>query len=802
MAIGLLFGAALYYLGDWFFKDEIVLFRDLHHYFYPLREYTIQCFKRGIFPWWNPYIMLGTPHFAAMQFDVLYPLTFIYFIGSFPFAFNLFIFVHLFLTTVFAFLFFRELKFSTLACGWGALSWMMSGYLASAINLLNILGSITWLPLVLLLFRRRLIKQDRRYCLWSALSLLMMFLGSEAGITVITIWILLGYALVYGWNNCDVIKTKFFAEFALRVIAGIRMTARVWLPTIALFLGLSAFQWIPSLEYLLQSERVQIDFEQATTWSVPPWDLLNLFVPFITDPWIPRQDYWVRQSLLTSYYAGSLPWIFLAWLLKWRRTAQVKWLLIGLIFSLAFVLGKYTPVYQAFYYFLPGLSFIRYPARLFFIPTFLLCWLLVYGLDGFLKTLKKFPQKQLADSYLRIAFIFAAGLLLLRKWLPRFPDDQPFFAKIALLNLWTIPAIWMMGWFLLWFVSRFRKYRRWGLVGLSLLLIWDLGNVHRGINNTVSTKEFLQTAPSVEFLKKQTGYFRVCPSPKLYSQFQYLPAKDFRSAMTNSAEFCTPDQLVPFGIADVSGYDSIYLERYGKLWGALMSSKSPTERSLYHLLNARFLLMPQPMPVKQKGFELVYQSHDFYIYENSWVLPRAFLAPRVVLMSDPEKILEKIRDPQFQPEEEVILEEQEDRRQKTEDREQKNEENRNEIKGRVEIVNYTPNRVEIKVETNTPQTLVLSDAYYPGWRATVDGQAVPVFRADYYLRAVQIPPGNHSVRFFYRPWWFYWAPGVSLLAFLASFVLWHHAGDGILRLRDQKRREDSQDHNGKNKDIT
>ncbi len=650
---------------------------------------------------------------------------------------------------------------------------MMSGYLASAINLLNILGSITWLPLVLLLFRRLLIQQDRRYCLWSALSLVMMFLGSEVGITVVTLWILLGYALFWGYRKGG---------------QYLRFSVSAWLLTVVFLLGLSAFQWIPSLEYLLQSERVRIDFEQAATWSVPPWDLLNLFVPFITDPWIPRQDYWVRQSLLTSYYAGSLPWIFLAWLLKWRRTVQVKWLLIGLVLSLALVLGKYTPVYHVFYYFLPGLSWIRYPARLFFIPTFLLCWLLAFGLDGFLKNLKKHPQKQLAGSYLTISFIFAAGLLFLRKWLPRFPDDQPFFAKIALLNLWTIPVIWMIGWFLLWFVSRFRRYRRWGLAGLSLLLVWDLGNVHRGINNTVPTKEFLRTAPSLEFLKKQTGHFRVCPSPKLYSQFQYLPAKDFRSAMINSAEFCASDQLVPFGIADVSGYDSIYLERYGKLWGALMSSKSPMEHSLYHLLNARFLLTPRPMPIKEKGLELVYQSEDFYIYENRSVLPRVFLVPRATFMSDPDRILEKIKNPQFQPEEEVILEEQEDRRlrqrwiparrlaggrlrrKKTEDKEQKNEENRNEIKGRVKVVHYTPNRVEIKVETNTPQILVLSDAYYPGWKATVDERKVPVFRADYYLRAVQIPTGDHSVQFFYRPWWFYWAPGISSLAFLAS--LW------------------------------
>jgi uncharacterized membrane protein YfhO len=45
----------------------------------------------------------------------------------------------------------------------------------------------------------------------------------------------------------------------------------------------------------------------------------------------------------------------------------------------------------------------------------------------------------------------------------------------------------------------------------------------------------------------------------------------------------------------------------------------------------------------------------------------------------------------------------------------------------------------------------LTDVYYPGWTASVDGTAVPIHRANYAFRAVAVPPGRHVVEFHYRP---------------------------------------------------
>jgi hypothetical protein len=68
-----------------------------------------------------------------------------------------------------------------------------------------------------------------------------------------------------------------------------------------------------------------------------------------------------------------------------------------------------------------------------------------------------------------------------------------------------------------------------------------------------------------------------------------------------------------------------------------------------------------------------------------------------------------------------------------------------------EIVAYAPERVEIEAEARRPGLLVLTDTFFPGWRASVDGSQVEVLRANGLFRAVPLPPGRHRVVFDYAP---------------------------------------------------
>ena len=78
------------------------------------------------------------------------------------------------------------------------------------------------------------------------------------------------------------------------------------------------------------------------------------------------------------------------------------------------------------------------------------------------------------------------------------------------------------------------------------------------------------------------------------------------------------------------------------------------------------------------------------------------------------------------------------------------------------IAAYAPERVEIEVDAPADGMLVLTDTWYPGWRATRDGSELEVFRANGLFRAVRVPAGTSRVRFEYAPASFRWGVAISL----------------------------------------
>jgi hypothetical protein len=68
------------------------------------------------------------------------------------------------------------------------------------------------------------------------------------------------------------------------------------------------------------------------------------------------------------------------------------------------------------------------------------------------------------------------------------------------------------------------------------------------------------------------------------------------------------------------------------------------------------------------------------------------------------------------------------------------------------VLRYRDQEVTVEVETPVAGHLVLSDSYFPGWEARVDGEQRRIWRANYLVRAVPVSPGAHEVVFSYRPW--------------------------------------------------
>jgi hypothetical protein len=89
------------------------------------------------------------------------------------------------------------------------------------------------------------------------------------------------------------------------------------------------------------------------------------------------------------------------------------------------------------------------------------------------------------------------------------------------------------------------------------------------------------------------------------------------------------------------------------------------------------------------------------------------------------------------------------------------------------IVHYGSSEIEIAVSAAAPGYLVLSEVWYPGWRATVDGQDAPVLRANYAQRAIAIPAGESTVHLQFWPNLWTWGlvlGGVGILAVVGALT--------------------------------
>ncbi len=155
-------------------------------------------------------------------------------------------------------------------------------------------------------------------------------------------------------------------------------------------------------------------------------------------------------------------------------------------------------------------------------------------------------------------------------------------------------------------------------------------------------------------------------------------------------------------------------------------------------------------------YKLVH-SGDVKVYENLSVLPRAFVTHEAQSAGDDQEALSILMDPAFDPARSVLL-----------SGDAAGALTLGEGESTVEIVSYAPERVELEASLPDPGWLVLTDAYYPGWVAEVDGEPTPIHRADLYFRAVPLPAGEHKVVFDYRPT----DVSLALVVGLVAWLLW------------------------------
>jgi hypothetical protein len=241
----------------------------------------------------------------------------------------------------------------------------------------------------------------------------------------------------------------------------------------------------------------------------------------------------------------------------------------------------------------------------------------------------------------------------------------------------------------------------------------------------------------------------VMPSSRLVSRLQSDPGL-WRVAKFG-ADVLPANTATLLEIEDVHGYDALnmnhYLEVLGKMDPVMISAGNAAlrrrigpvtvpegvESPVLDLLNVKYVLSVHaaggagPTPVA-----LVNEDR----------LERAFLVGEALAFETQEEVLREIGSPEFDPGQRVLI---------VSDDLPPEYSGPVEPGGEVKILNHRPNRIAIEASCDRPCFLVLSDAYYPGWEATVDGEPAAIIRADYAFRAVWLEVGDHRIEMVCRP---------------------------------------------------
>jgi hypothetical protein len=495
--------------------------------------------------------------------------------------------------------------------------------------------------------------------------------------------------------------------------------------------------YLPALNYAPHSIRGAgggggAGFEYATAWSFSFGEMSTFFIPSFYG--FGGAAYWGNMPF-TDYpnYMGIIV-ITLAGIGLLFSEKKIKWFFaITALMALLISFGKNFFFYQIFYDYFPYFNKFRVPAMFLILTQFSIAVLAGLGLDIskiLIADNKNYESIKKLVYVAGVVILIIFGLKLMLGFHPDFGTrSHPVLNKLRmdlingdmvkslvfLLIAGSVFYLTRMGWI-------GHKIVLSIIIGLSVI---DLALVDYQIiepdqdsyRQSTMTKRSVESAylsedEVIRFLKKDTTQYRILPLGRLANENRWSA----------------------FQIESIMGYHPAKIFRYNKVkddvgWNSL---------GVLQMLNVKYIVALEELP--HPAFDLVFAGKLLYqgeyqkanVYQFKYALDRVFFVQQLMLIPELEEQLKALRRQDFNPLQTAIVE--------------------NEISGieynpeaKVDISLWSPNKIEIEVQTPTDQFLVLSEIYYPkGWKITshLNWGIHPV---NTILRGLHIPAGEHQI---------------------------------------------------------
>lgn len=746
---------------------------DFNSFYYPLSAFAAGQIQAGHFPLWNPHLYSGAPFAADYQAGALYPPNLLIWAVARPFtygAFEALAVFHVWWASVTAYGFVRTIGLRRAPSLLAGVTFAYGGFLTAQLGHAPMIAVASWLPAVLAaLYCAR--KGSLGWTVLAALGLTMAILAGHPQVLLYVATAAIAYGLFLAWAERPMLAPVVLDGEGGAILAPEEIRpARVppgWLPAwaddpparhwigalvrlglmLVIAVGLAAPLLLPAEQLSRRSVRASIGYENATQFSVQPVALLQLILPkvFGDNP----TNYWGAFASGEIWgYAGVVALVLAVVGVLWRtrgaRGHRLFFAGLGMVALLA-ALGPFTPLHGWLYGFVPGYDRVRAAGRLLLLYDLAVAVLAAFGLDALLDWLetRHVASLDLATvlhqvrrglgiviAVLGLAIIPLFYSLILRQ------DDPVNRPVIAVDGLNVLLIILLATLALLWAVERRGIGSRALAVLATALVIVDLFSATAGFNPTTDNllAGFQQAAARQE-LRARTA-----------------SAPPFRIDTDDISDRWQPSLAAIDGMDSVSGaYNPLQLADYATFRERAQSSRSS---ALYGLLNVAYVGEPaEKAPPADWQRALAGEKVAFY-QPSRPPLPRAFVVGAAEPVPNPGVAFDRIKASDFDPAKIVY------------------------IQGAVAPANGDPGAtpatvtrdgtdgVTVRVTTRGAGYLLLSDAYFPGWRATVDGRDAPVLQADLAFRAIYLPNGgDHTVVFRYRPRW--WAIGWGIAGLIA-----------------------------------
>src|SRR3989344_1488758 len=684
---------------------------DVISQIYTWKKLVIDTWKSGSIPLWNPYGFSGTPLLANYQSAALSPGNILYFILPFIDAWSIQILLQPLMAGFFTYLFVRSLKLSKTASIISSLAFMFCGFLTTWMMYGTLGYAIVFLPLALFAIQKISSTQKWYYSLLLSISIPLSFFSGHFQTSLYFLIFILIYILF-----------NFFTEKNIKVFL-LNVASVFW------GLLLSATQLIPSIELYLNSVRSEIFMKS----EVIPWSYLPTFLApdFFGNP-VTRND-WFGHYAEWNAYIGLLPLMLGFYSLRKRNGITLFFFFSA---ALVFLLAFQTPMLDFLITLkIPVLS-TSAASRIIVLFSFCFAVLAGFGFENLTADLK--------NRKLRPVFVWLGAFVLIFITLWTISLSGFFFpegkSQISLSNL-KLPTLLLLASVFIILSGLFIKIKNIFIIISALLILLTAFDILRFAIKWQPFKPRDLVYPEVQiskFLSKLSGYDRVLAN--------------------FGAEASTT-----FRIPSVEGYDPLYIKRYGELVIALSDGQyHKAERSVVlfpkkgtytgtalNLLGIKYVVHKiadgrevwafpfWTYPTDQ--FKMIHEDPNYQVYENQKVFRMAFLVNNIKIEKSEKKILGLILKEGVDLKKQAVAEENIELTGKSIDI------------GEAEIKEYKPNKITIEADSKGKNLLILTDPFYPGWKAYVDNKFSKIYRVDYAFRGIVVPDGKHRVVFNYAP---------------------------------------------------